>query len=324
MKSVFLFLLGSITLLASAQVDRNVIVEHFTNTHCSTCASRNPGLLNNLSEHNSDVIHISYFPSRPYADCKLNNHNGAENDDRTKYYGIFGSTPQIVIQGETKPNANFTNTQLFDDYKNETTSYASSTQYMLDDDSMYVRVVLQSPSTTNWENVQLLVQAAEDTVFHEGRNGEKMHFNVFRRSFTGIDGIAVEQMLNMGDSMVYYFSLPLHSDWNPERMKALTILQRTDDKTIVQAEEGTFEAFSKPVGTTEMPKTPLTNIRISTKTIQFTTEPAEQVSIYNLQGQVVLQAQFVEQLSIATLPKGLYVIRYSGNTKESTKKFVKR
>jgi hypothetical protein len=48
------------------QVAKKIIVEHFTNTKCSICASRNPGFHTNLSA-NPTVQSISIHPSSPYS-----------------------------------------------------------------------------------------------------------------------------------------------------------------------------------------------------------------------------------------------------------------
>ena len=49
-------------------------------------------------EVQSDVVHVSYHPISLYPNCQFNQLNPQENDDRTKYYGVFGSTPRLVIQ----------------------------------------------------------------------------------------------------------------------------------------------------------------------------------------------------------------------------------
>jgi len=81
----------------TAQVQKNVVVEHFTNTRCGICASRNPGFFTNLN-NNPDVIHLAIHPSSPYSSCVFNQHNSVDNDDRTNYYGIYGGTPRLVVQ----------------------------------------------------------------------------------------------------------------------------------------------------------------------------------------------------------------------------------
>ncbi len=76
MKTVKFYLLGLVMLafnISNAQ-NQSVLVEHFTNTLCSICASRNPGFYQNLQSQ-QDVLHIAYHPSSPYAACVLNKQN---------------------------------------------------------------------------------------------------------------------------------------------------------------------------------------------------------------------------------------------------------
>ena len=58
---LFLALLLSAPL--SGQTDRNIVVEHFTNTRCPICGNRNPGLFDNLAQQGDNVLQISYQES---------------------------------------------------------------------------------------------------------------------------------------------------------------------------------------------------------------------------------------------------------------------
>ena len=80
---------------AEAQVPRKILVEHFTNTLCSFCASRNPGFYSNLNNQ-SDVIHLSIHSGTPYTQCLLYQQNASPSDARRFYYGITG-TPALAI-----------------------------------------------------------------------------------------------------------------------------------------------------------------------------------------------------------------------------------
>ena len=82
-----------------AQVEQKVIIEHFTNTRCGICASRNPAFYQTLAYY-PQALHIAYHPSSPYSSCAFNMHNSSENDQRTYFYNIYGGTPRAVIQGE--------------------------------------------------------------------------------------------------------------------------------------------------------------------------------------------------------------------------------
>ena len=100
-------------LSSKAQVPKKVIVEHFTNTVCSVCASKNPGFYTNL-KNQQGVIHLAVHPSSPYTSCILSKHNVSENDARTNYYGVYGATPRLAIQGVViASNANYSSAAIF-------------------------------------------------------------------------------------------------------------------------------------------------------------------------------------------------------------------
>ncbi len=103
-----------------AQVSKTIVVEHFTNSVCSICASRNPGFYENLSEQ-ENVLHLAIHPSAPYSSCIFNLNNVIENDDRTNYYGIYGSTPRLVIQGDViSSSADYSSASIFTPYLDAT------------------------------------------------------------------------------------------------------------------------------------------------------------------------------------------------------------
>src|SRR5688572_6916976 len=120
MKKLTLLSLIFISSVAIAQVPKKVIVEHFTNTKCSICASKNPGFYTNLAAH-PGVLHLSVYPSSPYAACLLSQQTQPESDARTNYYGIYGGTPRFIIQGTVLPsNTNYADASIFTPYTGQT------------------------------------------------------------------------------------------------------------------------------------------------------------------------------------------------------------
>ncbi|MFY0673304.1 MAG: T9SS type A sorting domain-containing protein [Bacteroidia bacterium] len=323
MKSLITSFFVFLSFIVFSQTERNVIVEHFTNTNCSVCGSRNPKLHSNLANSNSDVIHISYHPSRPYNDCKLNNHNGAENDDRTKFYDIYGSTPQIVIQGETKPRANFDNTGLFDDYKGKLASFNSKTTFEMGDDSMYVKVVLMSEITTDWTSVKLAVMAVEDTVNYKGRNSETVHYNVFRKSFTGVEGVSTKSVIEFGDSAVYFYAIAISNEWITEQMSTITIIQNTANKSIEQAEKGKKGRVQKTVGLSNSAnKIGIFPTLVNDK-ISILSADRNAFEIYNLNGKLIQNGIATNTITLDNLEKGMYILKLQNVNGTSIQRFIK-
>jgi len=159
------FFLSALTSI-SAQVEKKVIVEHFTNSRCSVCAGRNPAFFQNLDNH-PDVLHIAIHPSSPYSNCLLNNNNPEENDARTNYYGIYGSTPKLVIQGENiAVNADYGSAEIFAPYLGQTSPISMNTNLILNSDNTVSAFVGFNAAIDNEiEGAELFLAIVEDTVF---------------------------------------------------------------------------------------------------------------------------------------------------------------
>lgn len=217
--------------VVQAQTTRNVVVEHFTNTRCSICKGRNPGLFSNLST-SPEIHHISYHPSSPYSSCQLNQHNVSGNDDRAKFYGVYGATPRVVVQGTAKSNGvDFTSKDLFSGEQGQMTPVdIALTTIKKGSDSLVVRIRIKTTQSHSLENLMLNAVAAEDTVFYNAPNGEKQHFNVYRKTLINQ---AISLPKTVGDSLVYTVSTVNHVDWDASRMFVMAFIQ-TNDKKIEQ------------------------------------------------------------------------------------------
>jgi hypothetical protein len=239
MKKVsFLFLaLFFFTKTTKAQVPKKVIVEHFTNTKCSICAARNPGFYNNLNNQNG-VIHLAIHPSSPYPACVLSQQNVSENDARTNYYGIYGGTPRLVIQGVVVPSsADYSSSSLFTAYLSQTSpASVKITQTKFGNDSIRSRVTVKTEASHTLGNLKLFIALAEDTLIYTGSNGEPKHYDVFRKSLSGATGMNFILPTVSGDSVVYTMSTPSNVAWNLSRINTLVILQDEITKEVIQSE----------------------------------------------------------------------------------------
>lgn len=217
------------------QVPKQIVVEHFTNTYCSVCANRNPGFYNNLAGF-PQVLHIAYHPSSPYPACPLNQQNKPENDDRTNFYGVYGGTPRLVIQGEALPAAaDYNAATIFSSRLGETSSFEMSTRLeRLDATTLGITVMIRKTDTSSLASLDLYAVLAEDTLNFTGNNGETLQQDVFRKSFFGTLPLVVNAPLNVGDSVSQTRTLTVNSAWNLPQCYALAMVS-TPDKKIVQA-----------------------------------------------------------------------------------------
>lgn len=315
MKASFMLfpLLGWLTAWAQP-VPRTVVVEHFTNTKCSVCASRNPSFYQTLSQQN-DVLHIAYHPSSPYSACGFSKHNPVENDSRTNFYGVYGSTPRLVIQGNVVPaNANYASAALYTPYAGVFSAFDISVKTQRSSDSLFVRIAIRQVDTFAAANsLALFAGIAEDTVQFSGGNGEKTHYDVFRKSVFGTTPLALSGLGQVGDSLVLTQSLPLHTAWNPTRLYAYALLQ-TPTKSIIQAGKS-------PVAQATQTSIPQPNTSELLRVFPNPTQgwlgilPAQAkpltVSIYDMQGNLIHEerVEASRYLDLRSLANGQYYLR---------------
>lgn len=324
----------SLNIFALAQVPKNIVVEHFTNTVCSICATKNPQLNGNLS-NNTNILRISYHPSSPYSSCILNQHNVSGNDARTNYYNVYGATPRIVIQGNVEsPSINFSNSTIFDDYKDEFTYLKLN--LILDStsiaDSIKLRVMTQlvSPIPVGVNFHSLYVGIAEDTLFYSSPNGESTHKNVFRKALNGSSGSIISIPVIVGDSIVKEYTLAKDSEWNIGRVFGYAIVQDPISKSVKQVASSSF-VFDNTLLSVESKNSESLELLItqSSDLLRIETSGVENEStykIYGINGELVLKGSHFNNLSlisISILPSSLYILKIEGEKGGVSKKFFK-
>ncbi len=222
-------------------VTQTVVAEHFTNTYCSICASRNPGLYANYANF-PQVLHVAYHPSAPYAACPLNQHNKTENDARTNFYGLYGATPKLVIQAK-EVTGSFTNASVFQNELGNTTAFDMTAKLTeVSGNKIEIRVVVRKKDASALTSLTLYVPLVEDTVFFAANNGESKHHDVFRKSFWGANPFAITAPVNIGDSTVHTQQIAINGVWNKGRVYAIAILQ-DNSKNHVQAAKSNKLAY---------------------------------------------------------------------------------
>lgn len=315
--STYLIATGFIT-AGYAQVPQKIVVEHFTNTVCGVCANRNPGFYTNLNSQ-SGALHLAIHPSSPYNTCALNLSNVAENDARTNYYGIYGSTPRLVIQGSViSSSANYSSSSIFTPYQNQTTPASIRiVQTKFGSDSIRAQVIIKTETTHSLGNLSLFVALAEDTVFYTGPNGEAMHFDVFRKSLTGTSGITVNLPANVGDSIVYTMSSPSNSAWMFSHIYTMAILQDSANKSVVQAEAVPASSNTMLTGiNSAIPNDPAIRVFYSSLNgqnlivQQEENTSSKELLLYAISGKLILTVNITsnqQQVNLGTLSEGIYV-----------------
>jgi hypothetical protein len=301
-------LIGFFPTSSFAQTTQTVVSEHFTNTRCSFCASRNPGYFNNLSQQDN-VIHISYHPSRPYSSCVLNQHNVSGNDDRTKFYGIYGGTPRIVINGQVvSASTNYGDTGIFTSHLRKTTEWSIASGGEIIDGKLVINTEVERLGSST-ESLELITQVVEDTVFYSAPNGEDQHYNVFR-----VNGQSHAVVFQSGESVLRFSdTVDVDGEWDNSRVKLISMLQR-NDQTMAQAYESaivedngqTASVRTKPAApffTYPNPATGLLNI-------EWVNSNDTRYIVRDVRGNNLISGSG-KRVNVSNLPQGVYFIEVS-------------
>ncbi|MDI9319251.1 MAG: T9SS type A sorting domain-containing protein [Phycisphaerales bacterium] len=315
----------------SAQVVKKIVVEHFTNTNCSVCGSRNPSFYTNLTSQ-ANFVHLAVHPSAPYSDCKLSLQNSLANDERTKYYGVYGSTPRLVINGAViSSSASYSDSILFTPYKSLLSpATIRIVQKKFAADSIRSSVIIKTEATHSLGSLSLFVALAEDTVFYIGRNGETKHFDVFRKSLTATIGNSFTLPAKVGDSVVLSFSSDINSIWDFNRIYTMAILQETSTKSLVQAEVSNAK---DGLGTTairsfsQLKASIYPNPSDEIITIRMEDDKESVISLLDMNGKLLRQYHKVIaeiNINIAALQPAIYFIQIKNDKGSFVQQFIKQ
>jgi hypothetical protein len=323
-----LALLGSGALHAQP-VPRTVVVEHFTNTVCSICASRNPGFYANLRQQPS-VLHIAYHPSSPYRACLFSQQNTVENDARTNFYGVYGGTPRLVINGTVIPATDdYATAALFAPFQGQASPFAVSVALRPSSpDSITATVRVLTQALHSYPTLQLYVALVEDTVNYAGPNGEQRHFDVFRKSFTGASPLAITPAAGVGAAVVLTRVVFRNPGWRPNHLYAVAMVQEAGNAMLQAAASPRFSTVLNSAATT--PKASFQAYPNPTSgTISLTTDlGAFTLELYNSMGQLLHQrpaANSLTTLDVRHLAPGQYFLRaVAPNGQRYLTRFVKQ
>lgn len=317
MKKIILSILLFANAASIAQVPLNSVVESFTNTQCSICASRNPGFHSNVVAHPSITL-LTINPSSPYAGCILSKQNKVDNDDRTSWYGIYGSTPRLTINGNViAASANYSDPALFSAYIGLTTPFSMRVeQSNYGKDSIKAKVIIKKVVATT-SDVRLFIGLVEDTIFVNGGNGELRHYNVLRKSLTGATPLFISMALPLGDSVIVERTGTAATFWDMNRMFVMAILHENSTNKIVQS------AKTSPMKTASIANVAKAldfnyspNPAINTLKINTASQEKISYQLYNMVGLSLVQNSFTNSttINVANLPNGFYVLKLLSET----------
>lgn len=325
----FLLLLFPTLVQGQQQLPRQIVVEHFTNTWCSVCAGRNPGFFDNLATA-PDVLHLGIYPSAPYKGCPLSQYAPADQDARTRLYGIYGSTPRLVVNGAVLDAASaYTSPAIFSAHRGEQTSFQLRLELRrLDSTTGELRTVLYKRDTSSLDTLLLYGVLAQDTIRFAAKNGEAQHYNVFRKSIWGSDPLPQAAPRAVGDSTVFRSTFAVDAAWDASRVAATVLAQRRDLRLEQAARSGALPVHESPM---HIPNPggapPLVCFPVPAGTRLYINSPDYcNVRVVDLAGRTVLVdvVTGTAGLDVSRLPTGAYIIHVQHAGTSGARLFLKQ
>ncbi|NUO01713.1 MAG: Omp28-related outer membrane protein [Saprospiraceae bacterium] len=321
--ALLLFLATSAFTQSSAK--RYIMLEHFTNTRCSVCASQNPGFFNTIANFEDDVHHIAYHPPYPYNNCLLYLANPSQNSARTSFYNISG-TPRVVRNGLNSTSANQVTATVLQGMQGQTSPIALAVTETTGN-SRQATIQVYTLGEAPAGNLRLFVAVAERELAYTSPNGETLHHNVFRKMLTDISGDAFTPAAT-GSSTTLTFDYTLENGWNAAEIYVLAFVQNVDTKEVLNS--GTrFD----PVLTATDEAALGTNFKIFPNPasglvqIQFQEAVSGNLSLLDLNGVVhfsrPLENTTFTAIDLEARPPGVYVLRVQSEQGTKVKQIIR-
>jgi len=299
---------------------KQVLLEHFTNSICSSCRDKNPVVFDLVKQYDDNVVHITVHPSIPYASCEFFKANPTENDSRTYYYQVAG-TPTVVINGVQQK----TNTPLLT--ANELTTLFPQSS-ILD-----LKLITSGTSTKTIQldyqlankpasaTYRLHVWAIEKVIDKLTANGEPKHYNVFRKALTPIKGRDVSMELGTMLSGSFTYTYPVPVTYSEQQIAFVAFIQNETTKEVLNATESSLSTSSYTVESN-------INIVISNP-VQDNLQVKSLVYPIDLQvvdgnGKSYVKEEFYngQAISVSHLPNGFYVVEVVVNNRKEIRKLI--
>jgi hypothetical protein len=326
MKKVLTLALGLMMAATSVfgQAKRYALVEHFTNTLCSSCASQNPSFFTAIQvETNKDLHHISYHWQVPYVNCAYYQANTAPQDARASYYTIPGS-PRATLNGAANVGVSAITLSLI-----QSAALTSSVAVKVSETAgtlgtaRTATIKIQAFGTAPTGNFKLYAAVVEKKTNYVSPNGETVHYNVFRKFLTASAGNDIT--LTTNEQSIFL-------DYTPDLATAAQLyvvawVQNATTKEVLNS--GTrFDGLTatedvsvdSQVALSPNPTTGKTSLTFDKLTPQYLT-------VQNVSGQVLetlkLSNSTRYELNLANFAAGIYIVKIKSEEGIAIKRVVK-
>ena len=301
---------------AQSSAKKYVLIEHFTNSWCGICASRNPSFYASIVPYAADIHHISIHPSVPYQGCVFYQANKSENQARADFYGVPG-TPRVALNGTfLASGSTLLPVATLQSHLNKTSPIAIKVTDAIAGSNFTTTLDISYLGNVPSGNYRLFVAVVEKTINLTTPNNEKVHHDVFRDMLTAIAGNPITPGA-AGTTAKLTFTGPINAAWQTSELYALAFLQNVDTKEVLNSGtkfDLTSSASNEPLVQRQVRVYP--NPTRDVALVPLENDAVEKVEAYTLSGQRTDLAfsNDNQQVQVETdqLAPGVYVLKITG------------
>lgn len=226
------------SLKVSAQNERILLFECFTNASCGPCAAQNPALDALINANADRIAAIKYHMNWPGSNDPMYLHNPADNGSRRGLYDI-NSVPHTVVDG-TRYNGmpSGINQNTVNQWLNAESPFEMRLSYDVDEAANTITVhVTGRASEAISGTIKLFVGVIEREIHYTtppGSNGERDFYAVMKKLLPSSSGITISP-IQAGGYFAYNFTWELANVYNNDQLDAIAWIQNQDTKVVYQA-----------------------------------------------------------------------------------------
>lgn len=331
MKKIQLLVLFSFcAIFAIAQAPKFALIEHYTNTRCGSCGASNPGFYTKTKSYfYNNVHHISYHPNFPYNSCLLYKANTTENDARATYNGA-NFTPSYILNGKGGMKSVGTiSTATLDAEKVSKSPIELKVKEISGVASWTANIKVKTVGTVTGSNYVLMAALCEKTLNYASPNGEKVHYDVFRKMLTNVNGNSITIPAS-GKETEVNLNYVIKSDWNANEMYVVAWVVDASTKEVINSGS---KFTSVIVDTEDLIETADISIYPNPASDYLTVDfsksdvKADKYQIFNNLGQEIISSSVdtdFSKIDISSLPKNQYLIKFTTKEGAIVRSFIKQ
>lgn len=289
----------SFTLVSNAQGTNKVLVEVFTNSHCSYCGQAYTNLNNTVfnQEFAKDMVFVAYHVNT-YSDDKLYQETKSESIPRANWYSGISGTPTFFINGKKYTQGNLSDNIQTSINANKTIDIGLTCT--LEKDSLVINSELMN--NNDYTNLKYFIVVAEN-VKYKGRNGHERHRNVMRTMPTTPAGESIS--LSQGKTTQLTKKIAINTIWNLDSISVIGFVQNDLTKevynTAIITKDKFFTASVKEETIDGFSLSPIPSNGIINLKFNSTNSSKARLSVYSLEGKLIAERQVIANDGVNSL-----------------------